>query len=100
MLKNPKFLYSVIAILILVIVLIGGFISLKESSVLKSDTQKWSNFKPQLKKDGESFNNFVVKSGEVSQKHYPIIRGIDCQKIEDYTDKDNCQKYKDITINR
>lgn len=96
--KNPKFLYSVIAILILVIILIGGFIFLKDSSLIKGDNQKWSEFKPVLIKDSKAFNDFYVKSDEVSKKHYEVVKDIDCQKLVDYKDKGNCQKYKEITI--
>lgn len=98
MLKNLTVLYSIITSLILIIVLLGGYILLKNNLVIKSDTQKWSDFKPILVKDSEAYNNFVVKSDEVAKKHYSIIRNIDCQKLDNFKDSDNCQKYKDITI--
>ena len=46
MLKNLTVLYSIITSLILIIVLLGGYILLKNNLVIKSDTQKWSDFKP------------------------------------------------------
>lgn len=96
--KNLKFLYSVIGILLLTIVLISGFIVIKDSSLIKNDTQKWSEFKLILVKDSQAFNEYTVKSIEVSKKHYPIIKNIDCQNIGNFKDISNCQTYKDITI--
>ena len=98
MLKNPKFLYSVIIILVLVIVLIGGFILIKDSSLVKKDNQKWSEFKTILVKDSEAFNAYTVKTAEVSKKHYPVIKNIDCRKLDNFKDIKNCQIYKDIAI--
>ena len=98
--KNPKFLYSIIGVLILIIILIGGYISLNDSSLVKNDIQKWSEFKILAKKDAQDFNNRLIKEEGVAKKHYPIIKNIDCNSLDNLTDKNSCQKFKDLTIKR
>jgi hypothetical protein len=66
----------------------------------KTDQQKWEEFKPILKKDAEAFNNWIVKDYQVAEKHYPIVKNINCEKLQDFTNKENCKNYKELTIKK
>jgi hypothetical protein len=66
----------------------------------KTDQQKWDEFKPVLKKDAEAFNNLIVKDYQVAEKHYPVVKNIDCEKLQDFLSQENCKTYKELTIKK
>jgi hypothetical protein len=103
MTKNIKLLYIVIIILLFV-VFVGVYVSfspnLNIQNITKTDQQKWEEFKPILRKDSEAFNNWLVKDYQVAEKHYPIVKNINCEKLSDFSNQNNCKILRDMTIKR
>jgi hypothetical protein len=98
MLKNPKFLYGIIALLIVIVVLIGGFIALKDSSVFKSDDQKWSILRSSLQDDADSFANYKIKKEDFANQNYDKLKDINCSHLTKLSDQEKCKPIQDVVV--
>jgi hypothetical protein len=103
MTKNSKLLYSLIAFTLFLILAGSGIVFFQNSNISnlwKTDQQKWEEFKPILKNDSSALNNWLVKDTDVANKHYPIVKNIDCGNLNDFKNQSNCNLIKNITIKK